>query len=291
MSIFRTGVLLAGLTALFLVVGYLIGGEAGMLIALGFAVMTNMFAYFSGDKVVLRMYGAREVDRRSAPGFYGIVEQLAAKADLPMPRVYTIENDQPNAFATGRSPAKASVAVTTGLLARLDYEEIAGVMAHELAHVRNRDTLTMTITATVAGAISMLASMAMFAGMFGGGNRNNPLGFVGVLLVALLAPMAAMLVQMAISRTREFAADRAGAEICGHPLWLARALEKLERGAQSIDNAAAERNPATAHLFIVNPLHAQALNGLISTHPKMAERIRRLREMAGEAGRSAGPWG
>ncbi|MDP6388338.1 MAG: zinc metalloprotease HtpX [Alphaproteobacteria bacterium] len=291
MSIFRTGVLLAGLTALFLVVGYLIGGEAGMLIALGFAVMTNMFAYFSGDKVVLRMYGARQVDRESASGYYGIVEQLAAKADLPMPRVYIIENDQPNAFATGRNPAHASVAATTGLLARLDYEEIAGVMAHELAHVRNRDTLTMTITATVAGAISMIANMAMFASIFGGGNRNNPLGFVGVVLVALLAPMAAMLVQMAISRTREYAADRAGAEICGHPLWLARALGKLERGAASIDNTAAERNPATAHLFIVNPLHAQAIDGLFSTHPKMAERIRRLREMAGETGRSAGPWG
>ena len=291
MSIFRTGVLLAGLTALFIFVGYLIGGEAGMLIALGLAVMTNMFAYLSGDKVVLRMYGARRVDRESAPGYHGIVEQLAAKADLPMPRVYIIENDQPNAFATGRNPAHASVAATTGLLARLDYEEIAGVMAHELAHVRNRDTLTMTITATVAGAISMIANMAMFASIFGGGNRNNPLGFVGVVLVALLAPMAAMLVQMAISRTREYAADRAGAEICGHPLWLARALGKLERGAASIDNTAAERNPATAHLFIVNPLHAQAIDGLFSTHPKMAERIRRLREMAGETGRSAGPWG
>ena len=286
MNMMRTGILLAGMTALFVGCGYLIGGEGGMLIAFGLALAMNLFAYWNSDKVVLRMYRAREVTRAEVPGFYGIVEQLAQKAGLPMPKVYLIENDQPNAFATGRNPENAAVAATTGLLNILNHDEIAGVMAHELAHVRNRDTLTMTITATIAGAISMLANFAMFAGIFGG-NRNNPLGIVGVLLVAILAPFAAMLVQMAISRTREYAADRAGAEICGHPMWLASALEKLERGAQRIDNDQAEKNPATAHMFIVNPLHAHSVDSLFSTHPNTANRVQRLREMAG----AVGPWG
>jgi heat shock protein HtpX len=290
MNYLRTGILLAGMTALFMGCGYMIGGEGGMLIAFGLAAAMNLFAYWNSDKMVLRMYGAREIGRADEPGFYGIVEQLAHNADLPMPRVYIMENDQPNAFATGRNPANAAVAATTGLLRILNHEEIAGVMAHELAHVKNRDTLVMTITATIAGAISMLANFAMFAGMFGGGdNRNNPLGFVGVLLVALLAPMAAMLVQMAISRTREYAADRAGAEISGHPMWLASALGKLEQGAQQIDNEAAEKNPATAHLFIVNPLHAHKVDSLFSTHPRTANRIQKLRELAGVP--PAGPWG
>jgi heat shock protein HtpX len=287
MNYVRTAILLAGMTALFMGCGYMIGGEAGMLIALLLAGGMNFFAYWSSDKVVLRMYGAREVSKAEAPGFYNIVAQLAEKAALPMPRVYIIENDQPNAFATGRNPENAAVAATTGLLRNLTHEEIAGVMAHELAHVKNRDTLTMTITATIAGAISMLANFAMFAGFFGGSNRNNPLGIVGVLLVAILAPLAAMLVQMAISRTREYAADRMGAEISGRPLWLASALEKLERGAHGIDNEAAERNPATAHMFIINPLHAHSVDSLFSTHPSTANRIRRLRELAG----AAGPWG
>jgi heat shock protein HtpX len=288
MNYLRTGVLLAGLTALFMGCGYMIAGESGMLFALILAGGMNFFAYWSSDKVVLRMYGARQVGRSEAPAFYAIVEQLADKAGLPMPKVYLIENDQPNAFATGRNPENAAVAATTGLLRNLSHEEIAGVMAHELAHVKNRDTLIMTITATIAGALSMLANFAMFAGMFGGNdNRNNPLGFVGVLLVAILAPLAAMLVQMAISRTREYAADRLGAEISGRPLWLASALEKLEHGSKAIDNPAAERNPATAHLFIINPLHAHSIDGLFSTHPSTVNRIRRLREMAGVAG----PWG
>jgi heat shock protein HtpX len=281
------------MTALFMGCGYLIGGQGGMLIALALAAGMNLFAYWNSDKMVLRMYGARQVSRAEAPAFYGIVEQLADKAGLPMPRVYIMENDQPNAFATGRNPENAAVAATTGLLRHLSHEEIAGVMAHELGHVRNRDTLTMTITATIAGAISMLANFAMFAGMFGGNNdnRNNPLGGIGVLLVAILAPLAAMLVQMAISRTREYAADRAGAEISGRPLWLASALEKLEHGAQVIDNPAAAHNPATAHLFIVNPLHGGSMDSLFSTHPSMANRIQRLREMAGVAAPTAGPWG
>ncbi|MGH6952537.1 MAG: M48 family metalloprotease, partial [Alphaproteobacteria bacterium] len=216
---------------------------------------------------------------------HGLVAGLAKRAELPMPRLYVVESEQPNAFATGRSPDHAAVAVTTGLIDRLDREELAGVVAHELAHVRNRDTLTMTVTATIAGAIGMLANFAFFLG--GGRSRNNPLGIAGVILVAVLAPLAAMLVQMAISRAREFEADRAGALICGRPLWLASALEKLDRAARHTENYAAEANPATAHLFIVNPLHAHRVDGLFSSHPPVEERIRRLREMAG----ATGPWG
>jgi heat shock protein HtpX len=284
MSYFRTAMLLAAMTALFLAIGFLLGGEVGMLIALAFACLTNLFAYWNSDRMVLSMYGAREVDARTAPTYYGIVQQLADRAGLPMPKVYIIENDQPNAFATGRNPDNAAVAATTGLLRHLSTEEIAGVMAHELAHVRNRDTLIMTITATIAGAISMLATFAMF---FGGNRNNNPLGLIGTILVMILAPIAAALVQMAISRTREYSADAAGAEICGHPLWLASALEKLETGSRRIDNEAAEANPATAHMFIINPLHGGSVDNLFSTHPNTENRVRRLREMAGVAG----PWG
>ena len=287
MNYLRTAILLAGMTALFLVIGFLIGGEVGMLIALVLALGMNAFAYWNSGKMVLSMYGARQVDRRSAPAFYGIVEQLAANAGLPMPRVFVIDGDQPNAFATGRNPEHAAVAATTGLLKRLSSEEAAGVMAHELAHVKNRDTLTMTITATLAGAISMLANF----GLFFGGNRNNPLGIVGVIVVAILAPMAAMVVQMAVSRSREYEADRIGAEICGHPLWLASALEKIQSSAQRIDNSAAERNPATAHLFIINPLHAHKVDSLFSTHPNTANRVARLRQMAAQMGQGARPWG
>ena len=285
MNYLKTAMLLAGMTALFVGIGFLLGGPTGMLIAFAVAVAMNAFAYWNSDRMVLSMYGATEVDARSAPGLYGTVRQLAARADLPMPKVYIIDSDQPNAFATGRNPENAAVAATSGLLKILSTEEVAGVMAHELAHVKNRDTLIMTITATVAGAISMLATFAMFFG----GNRNNPLGFIGTILIMILAPIAAMLVQMAISRTREYAADRAGAEICGHPLWLAGALAKLERGAQSIDNPEAENNPATAHMFIVNPLHARSVDNLFSTHPDMQNRIRLLRETAGAP--AAGPWG
>ena len=287
MNTLRTAMLLAAMTALFLFAGFMIGGETGMLIALGVAVAMNAFAYWNSDKMVLRMYGAREVDGRTAPQLYGMVERLARNADLPMPRVYIIDNDQPNAFATGRNPENAAVAATTGLLSRLSSEEVAGVMAHELAHVKNRDTLTMTITATIAGAISMLATAAFFFG----GNRNSPLGIVGVILVAILAPFAASLVQMAISRSREYEADRVGAEICGQPLWLAAALEKIQASAQRIDNMAAERNPATAHMFIINPLHTQKSDKLYSTHPNTANRVAELRRMAREMGQAAGPWG
>jgi len=286
MNYVRTGILLAALTALFLLVGYGIGGTGGMAIAFLVALATNAFAYWNADRLVLSMYRARQVDRAGAPQFYGIVEQLADNAGLPMPKVYLIDNDQPNAFATGRDPEHAAVAATTGLLRRLSAEEVAGVMAHELAHVRNRDTLTMTVTATIAGAVSMLANFALFFG----GNRNNPLGIVGVLLVAILAPLAAMLVQMAISRAREFEADRGGAEICGRPLWLAAALEKIHAAAQRVDNEAAEANPATAHMFIVNPLHVRRVDSLFSTHPRIEERIARLRRLAAETAAAPGPW-
>ena len=263
MGYFRTALLLAALTALFLGIGYLLGGQGGMVIALVVALGMNLFAYWNSDRMVLGMYGARQVDAQSAPGLYGIVEQLAERAQLPMPKVYIIENDQPNAFATGRNPEHAAIAATTGLLRTLSPDEIAGVLAHELGHVKNHDTLTMTITATIAGAIGMLANFALFFG--GGDNRNNPLGIVGAILMMILAPLAAMLVQMAISRSREYEADRMGAEISGKPLWLANALEKLDDAAHRIENVAAEQNPATAHLFIVNPLHGRSMDNLFST--------------------------
>lgn len=292
MNTFRTGLLLAALVALFGVAGYAMGGEGGMVIALLIAAAMNVFAYWNADSIVLRMYKAREIRRADLPWFHDMVAQLAERADLPMPRVFLIEQDQPNAFATGRNPENAAVAATTGLLRQLSHEEVAGVMAHELAHVKNRDTLIMTITATIAGAMSMLANFAMFSAMFGGsGNRNNPLGGIGVLLMALIAPLAAALVQMAISRTREFGADALGARICGRPLWLASALERLDHASRRIDNDAAEANPATAHMFIVNPLHARSMDALFSTHPPMAERIARLRAMAGGADSARGPWG
>ena len=283
----RTFMLMAAMTALFIGVGYLLGGTGGMLFALIFAVASNGFAYWNSDKLVLRMYRARPVDATSAPGLHRMVETLAGNAGLPMPAVYIIDSDQPNAFATGRNPDNAAVAVTRGLMSRLNDEEVAGVVAHELAHIKNRDTLTMTVTATIAGAISMLATF----GLFFGNNRNSPLGIVGVILVAILAPLAATFVQMAISRSREYEADRVGAEICGRPQWLASALEKIEHFAQGIDNQRAEGNPATAHMFIINPLHAHAVDGLFRTHPRTAERVARLRALAGEDANGRGPWG
>ncbi|MCC9620987.1 zinc metalloprotease HtpX [Thalassospira sp. MA62] len=280
MNYVRTGLLLAGLTALFGAVGMMIGGQQGMIIALLFAGAMNVFAYWNSDAMLLRMRSARQVDDRTAPELVAMVRELARNADLPMPKVYVIENPQPNAFATGRNPENAAVAATTGLMQLLDRNEIAGVMAHELAHVKNRDTLTMTITATIAGAISALANFAMFAGIFGGNrDNNNPLGGIGMILVALLAPLGAMLVQMAISRTREYEADKIGAEICGHPLWLASALNKLDKGVRAVPNMDAERNPATAHMYIANPLSGKGVDSLFSTHPNMDNRIERLKAM------------
>ena len=295
MNYVRTGMLLAALTALFLAVGFVIGGQAGMLFAFVLALAMNLFAYWNSDRMVLGMYGAHEVDARTAPEFHAMVADLAGRAGLPMPRLFIIDSEQPNAFATGRNPEHAAVAATTGLLRRLAPDEVAGVIAHELGHVKNRDTLTMTITATIAGAIGMLANFAFFFG--GSNNRNNPLGLVGTIALMVLAPLAAALVQCAISRSREFAADQAGAEISGRPLWLASALHKIEHAAEAIANEPAERNPATAHMFIINPLHAGMLGGLFSTHPPTEERIARLRDMAGSraepalaSSASRGPW-
>lgn len=276
MSYARTALLMAAMTALLMVFGLMLGGQGGIMIALIIAAAMNFFAYWNADKMVLSMHGARQVNEREAPELFGIVRRLARRAELPMPKVYIIESNQPNAFATGRNPQNAAVAATTGLLRILSHDEVEGVMAHELAHVKNRDTLTMTITATIAGAISMLANFALFFG----GNRNNPLGIIGTILMMILAPMAAMLVQMAISRTREYAADKEGAEICGKPLALASALARLQQGAAMNVNPRAEENPATAHLFIVNPLKGGSIDSLFSTHPRMEERISRLEAMA-----------
>ena len=290
MNTLRTGILMAAMTGLFLAVGALVGGGTGMLIAFGMAAAMNLFAYWNSDKVLLSMYGARQVDAQSAPELYRMVERLAASAQIPMPKVYITENPQPNAFATGRDPEHAAICVTTGLMDQCSQEELAGVVAHELGHVKHRDTLTMTITAVMAGAISMLANMAFFMG--GSRDRDHPMGMVGMLLVTMLAPIAAMLVQAAISRSREYEADRAGAEITGRPLWLASALGQIERAAERTPNYPADANPATAHMFIINPLHG-GISGLFSTHPPTAERIARLRAMAGAGAVPArkGPWG
>ena len=293
MSYTRTFMLLAGLTGLFVGLGYLLGGEGGMVIAFLIAAAMNVFAYWNSDKVVLRMYDAHPVDRANAPEIYGIVEQLTQRAGMPMPAIYVIENEQPNAFATGRDPEHAAIAATTGLLHHLSQEEVAGVLAHELAHVKNRDTLIMTITATIAGAIGMLANFAFF---FGGNRDNNGNGggnMITGILIMVLAPLAAMLVQMGISRTREYEADRIGAEICGRPLWLASALERIHEAAHQIPNQTAERNPATAHMFIINPLSGRGMDNLFSTHPNVVNRVARLREMAGQgaAPTRRGPWG
>jgi heat shock protein HtpX len=290
MNFARTALLLAAMTALFLAVGYLLAGEGGLLIAFLIALGMNGWAYWNSDQAVLRMHNARLVTRPSAPELVGLVEELASNAGLPMPKVYLLETDQPNAFATGRNPDNSAVAVTRGLMQACTREELAGVIAHELAHIRNRDTLTMTVTATLAGAIGFLSQFAFF---FGRDNRN-PLGAIGTILVMILAPLAAMLVQMAISRTREYSADRLGAEICGQPLWLARALQKIEQLAAGVVNQPAERHPASAHLFIINPLHMGGVDNLFRTHPPTADRVRRLQELAGVAGSSSegrGPWG
>ena len=296
----RTGMLLAALTALFMGVGFLLGGGKGMIIAFLFAAGTNLFAYWNSDKMVLRMYKAQEVDETHASGavrrYAELTRSLAQNAGMPVPKIYVIENDQPNAFATGRNPENAAVAATTGLLRMLNEQEVAGVMAHELAHVKNRDTLTMTITATIAGAITMLANFALFFG----GNRNGG-GIIGALAIMILAPMAAALVQMAISRGREYEADRVGAEICGHPEWLASALAKISNGAARIPNETAERHPETGQLMIINPLSGRGRDNLFSTHPATQNRIDKLMAMSGGVRPGAeggafeqpqrGPWG
>jgi heat shock protein HtpX len=302
----RTFMLLAALTALFVGVGYLIGGAMGMMIALAFALVGNLISYWNADKIVLSMYRAQDADENHADprvrAYAADVREMAANAGLPQPRITIIDSNQPNAFATGRDPEHAAVAATTGLLTMLDRREIRAVMGHELAHVKNRDTLTMTVTATIAGAISALANFAFF---FGGNDRERPGGFIGVIAIMILAPMAAALVQMAISRGREYEADRVGASIADDPAALASALQKIDHYARSgAVNMAAERNPATAHMFIINPLAGRGADNLFSTHPSTANRVAALEQTYGgqvsapvttavpvTKRRKAGPWG
>ena len=284
-NLVKTAILMAAITALFMAVGAMIGGRTGMLVALLVAVGMNFFSYWFSADMVLKMYNAREVDASSAPQFYGMVAELSQRAGLPMPRVYLIDEDAPNAFATGRNPEHAAVAATTGILRVLSERELRGVMAHELAHVAHRDILISTISATMAGAISMLANFAAF---FGGRDENGrPTNPIAGIAVALLAPLAASLIQMAISRAREFEADRGGAEISGDPMALASALQKIHRYAQGIPLETAEAHPETAQMMIMNPLSGRGLSGLFSTHPSTEERVERLMALAQAQGRRA----
>jgi heat shock protein HtpX len=278
----KTLMLLAALTALFMALGYTLGGSGGALMALVFAAGMNLFTFWNADKIVLRMHKAREVDARTAPELVGIVRELAARAGLPMPKVYVVDSPHPNAFATGRNPNNAAVAATTGLLNLLSRDEVAGVMAHELAHVRNRDTLIMTMTATIAGAISFLANFGLF--FRGGDNRGNMLAMIAAVIVA---PFAAMIVQLAISRTREYGADRGAAEISGNPRALASALAKLHEGAARVPNPVAMRNPAAASLYIVPS--GSGRDSMFSTHPDTGNRITALHAMADELGLASPP--
>lgn len=273
---FRTGLLMAAIMALFGMVGAVLGGGQGMVLALIFGLATNLWAYWYSDSMVLRLYNAREVDESSAPQLYAIVRELAQTAGLPMPRVYLIDEAQPNAFATGRNPEHSAIAATTGILQLLTSRELRGVLAHELSHVRNRDILTSTITASIAGAISTLAHFGMFFGGRDDDHRNPVLA----ILVLILAPIAAVLIQLAISRGREYEADRGGAEMSADPRALADALLKIDRYARGMPLEAAEEHPATAHLMIVNPLHGGGLSGLFSTHPPIEERVSRLLALA-----------
>lgn len=307
----RTAILLAGLTALFIGIGYALGGEQGMVIAFLVACGTNAWAWWNSDRVVLSMHNAEPISPDSAPRLFQMVQALSQRAGIPMPALYVIHEDQPNAFATGRSPERAAVAVNTGLLDLMSEEEVAGVVAHELAHIRHRDTLIMTVTATLAGAIGMLAQFGFLFGGRDAEGRRSPFGPLGALLLMIVGPIAAMLVQMAISRSREYEADRGGAEICGDPRWLASGLARLEEFKQGRVMATAEAHPASAHMFIINPLSGMRLDSLFATHPPTGERIRRLLELAppaappGMGGRTsriapppragsvpqAGPWG
>ena len=277
-NLMKTAILMAAITALFMAIGAMLGGQSGMLLALAVAVAMNFFSYWFSDKMVLKMYNAQQVDETSAPQFYAMVRELAAKAQLPMPKVYIIREDAPNAFATGRNPENAAVAATTGIMRVLSERELRGVMAHELAHVKHRDILISTVSATMAGAISMLANFAMFFG--GRDSEGRPANPIVSILVMILAPIAASLIQMAISRAREFEADRGGAEISGDPAALASALDKIHRYAQGIPLHAAEAHPETAQMMIMNPLSGGGLRGLFSTHPATEERVARLMEMA-----------
>jgi len=289
---FKTFILLGGLTGLFAVIGYLLGGSAGAIMALVMAAGMNLFAWWGSDKMVLRMHNAQPVTEAEAPQLYRMTQGLAARAGIPMPALYIIHEDQPNAFATGRSPERGAVAVNTGLMQLMTQEEVAGVVAHELAHIKNRDTLIMAVTATLAGAIGFLAQFGMMVGR-GREQRPNP---IAMILMMILGPLAAMVVQMAISRAREFEADAEGARICGDPSWLANGLAKLERGKIGHVNQSAEAHPASAHMFIINPLSGLRLDRLFATHPPTQERIARLMAMGGglpqptTPARATSPW-
>ncbi len=282
-NMIKTMLLLAALTAILMVVGYAIGGQTGTILALAFAIVTNLGAWWKSDKLVLRMHKARPIGAQEAPDLVRLVQQLAVNAEIPMPAIYLIDNDQPNAFATGRNPQNSAVAMTTGIVRLLSQEELAGVIAHEMAHIRNRDTLTMTVSATVSGAIAMISQF----GLFFGGSRDRPMSGPATLLMAILAPMAAMVIQMTISRTREYAADRLGAEICRNPMWLASALIKISNKHTVMMSA--ERFPTTAHLFITNPLTGRGTDSLFSTHPDIRNRVAELQKMAKEMGQGAIP--
>lgn len=286
MNYAKTAMLLALMTAIFVALGGAIGGQSGLVIAFVIAMVMNAVSLWKSDSLVLRMFNAQEVSETSAPELYRIVRDLARNADLPMPRVYIMNNPQPNAFATGRSPSHAAVCASTGLLEALDSNEIAGVIAHELAHIKSRDTLTMAVAATIGGAVSMVAQYMQFGMLFGGGRSNDrgALGMIGTLAAIILAPMAAGLVQMAISRSREYQADRLGAIICGKPLWLASALRKIDGAARQIPNEEAEAIPAAAHMFIINPLNGHGVDNLFSTHPNVVNRIAALEALAREMG-------
>ncbi len=285
----KTGLLLVVLTLIFLAMGGLVGGKEGLAIAFVVAMATNIFSFWNSDTVVLKMFRAQELSTQEAPDLHNMLASLAARAELPTPRLYLLDSPQPNAFATGRSPARSAVAVSTGLLDKLDPREIAGVIAHELAHIRNRDTLTMTVAATIAGAISMFATMLQWGMLFGSRRNSGPFGFLGTLAAMLLAPFAAMLVQMAISRSREYEADRIGAAIVGNPLWLANALRKIHATVHQVPYEEAERVPAAAHLFIVNPLTGRGFDNLFTTHPNMENRIAELERLAQEWQQAGGP--
>ncbi len=281
MNLFKTFLLMLGMFVLFIVVGAIFGGTLGMFICFGLATAINLWAYWNSDKALLRMYGARPVSEQEAPDLVQLVRQLSGRAGIPMPKVYIMEDAQPNAFATGRNPEHSAVCVTRGLIERMNNYQLTGVLAHELGHIKHRDTLTMTVVATTAGAWQLVLSF---------GARRSGLGLIGVILVSLLAPLAAILVQMAISRSREFEADKFGGDLAGRPLWLASALANIDPVAQAVANTTAQRNPATAHMFIVNPLSGAKIGRMFSTHPPVAERIERLRRQAGVEKFRPGTW-
>ena len=289
MNYAKTAMLLVVLSGIFVAMGAVVGGQTGMVVAFGAALVMNVISLWNSDKLVLRMFGAKPVDQTTAPDLYRMVESLAHRAELPMPRVFIMQNAQPNAFATGRNPENAAVAVSTGLLDTLSREEVAGVVAHELAHIKSRDTLTMTVAATIGGAISMLAQYLQF-GMLFGCNRDDRggVGLIGAIAAAIIAPFSAMMVQMAISRSREYQADRLGAMICGNPLWLASALQKIGARARQVVNEPAEAVPAAAHMFIINPLNGRGIDNFFSTHPNVENRVAELMKLAREMGQGDG---